>query len=82
MNLLVPFFGSDDDIAALLLALAIVENDPSAELVILSFLEPERGGTGDGTASSSTRRAGGDVRLGRVDAGGSTRAKVRSSPSF
>lgn len=50
--------------AALLLALAIVERDSSAELVILSFLEPEKppvataatgegGGGGGGKSGSS-----------------------------
>lgn len=48
VSLLVPFFGSEDDIAALLLALAIVEKESSAELVILSFLEPERPVTSGG----------------------------------
>ena len=48
ISLLVPFFGGDDDIAALLLALAIVERDSTAELVILSFLEPEKPLTGGG----------------------------------
>ncbi|CAN0374897.1 unnamed protein product [Pylaiella littoralis] len=59
LSLLVPFFGGDDDTAALLLALAITERDTSAELVILSFLEPENpstqtgaGGNGDGTGIS------------------------------
>lgn len=63
LSLLVPFFGGDDDIAALLLALAIMERDSSAELVILSFLEPEKSstqqgargdenGTGSGTGNS------------------------------
>lgn len=59
LSLLVPFFGGDDDIAALLLALAIMERDTSAELVVLSFLEPERnpstqpgaGGNGNGNGN-------------------------------
>lgn len=41
LSLLVPFFGTEDDTAALLLALAILERDSTADLVILSFLSPE-----------------------------------------
>lgn len=48
LSLLVPFFGGDDDIAALLLAFAILERDTSAELVVLSFLEPNNPSTGAG----------------------------------
>ncbi|CAM9690702.1 unnamed protein product, partial [Scytosiphon promiscuus] len=54
LSLLVPFFGSDDDIAALLLALAILERDSSADLVVLSFLGPEN------QAPPQPETAGGD----------------------
>lgn len=46
LSLLVPFFGGDDDVAALLLALAILERDVSAELVVLAFLEPNNPAAG------------------------------------
>lgn len=42
LGIIVPFFGTEDDIAALLLALAIIQSDSSAEMVILSFLKPEK----------------------------------------
>lgn len=68
VSLLVPFFGGDDDIAALLLALAIVERDSTAELVILSFLEPEKPPTGggainEGDGNESRREVGQVLRL-------------------
>lgn len=68
VSVLVPFFGGDDDIAALLLALAIIERDSTTELVILSFLEPEKpisgggGGGGGVNDSESMRRADGGHR--------------------
>ena len=64
LSILVPFLGGDDDIAALLLALAIVERDTSAELVILSFLEPKNtpstaAGTGAAGAGACGRGGNG-----------------------
>ncbi|CAM9450601.1 unnamed protein product, partial [Ectocarpus sp. 12 AP-2014] len=57
-SLMVPFFGSDDDVAALLLALAIVARDTSAEVVVLSFLEPENPATGSRAVGSSRQENG------------------------
>lgn len=65
LSLLVPFFGGDDDIAALLLALAILERDSSAELVVLSFLEPKNPatagavGAGAGAGAEASGRGNG-----------------------
>lgn len=50
LQILVPFFGGKDDVAAVLLALAIVKGDTSADLVILSFIEPPKA---PGATSSS-----------------------------
>ncbi|CAM9695138.1 unnamed protein product [Ectocarpus sp. 4 AP-2014] len=58
LSLMVPFFGSDDDVAALLLALAIVARDTSAEVVVLSFLEPENPATGPRAADSARQENG------------------------
>lgn len=58
LSLMVPFFGSDDDVAALLLALAIVARDTSAEVVVLSFLEPENPATRSRAAGGSRQEVG------------------------
>ncbi|CAM9920533.1 unnamed protein product, partial [Ectocarpus fasciculatus] len=88
LSLMVPFFGSDDDIAALLLALAIVARDTSAEVVVLSFLEPENPATGS-RAAGSTRQENGSVMTmfeqgpsGDTDleAGGAVAVQPRSNP--
>eukprot|EP00752_Nemacystus_decipiens_P004580 g4180.t1 len=61
LSILVTFFGGDDDIAALLLALAILERDASAELVILSFLEPKNNpSTGVGAVAGASEGGSGN----------------------
>lgn len=57
LSILVPFFGTQDDIAALLLALAIVQGDACAEIVILSFLKPEKAGAAAAVAAATVAAA-------------------------
>lgn len=68
LSILVPFFGGDDDIAALLLAMAIVDRNTTAKLVILSFLEPEKqvavGNSNSGSVISGPEAAGGPREVG------------------
>lgn len=81
-----PFFGGADDVAALLVALAIVQSDPSAELVILSFLEPEKAKvTGGGADSNSSGSRGGSGKVGngaRIANGSEVRTGCNKSRRF